>query len=106
MVAHFADAHRQAGALETSFYKAHIDIDWNVIQMYDMEIMNEGKKQKVQHGEFRIEIRGYLEMPEMLVDTKILRFFDNWFKTRLLKKNLEGKQENGLSGRLQPSGNA
>ena len=78
----------QQGRIGNKFYKAHIDIDWNVIQMYDMEIMNEGKKQKVQHGELRIEIRGYLEMPD-ITDTKILRFFDNWFKTRLLKKNLE-----------------
>ena len=76
------------GRIGNSFYKAHIDIDWNVIQMYDVEIMQEGKKQKAQQGELRIDIRGYLEMPDM-TDTKILRFFDNWFRTRLLKKNLE-----------------
>ena len=80
------------GRIGNSFYKAHIDIDWNVIQMYDKEIMQEGKKQKVEHGELRVEIRGYIEMPEMS-NTKILKFFDNWFRTRLMKKNLEGNKK-------------
>ena len=76
------------GRMGSKFYKHHIDIDWNVIQMYDMEIMREGKKEKVQKGELRVDIRGYIEMPD-ITDTPLLRFFDNWFRTRLLKKNLE-----------------
>ncbi|MAG15533.1 hypothetical protein CMO88_00570 [Candidatus Woesearchaeota archaeon] len=70
------------------FYKHHIDIDWNVIQMYDIEIMREGKKEKVQKGEMIINIKPYIEMPDMS-NTPLLKFFDNWFRTRLLKKNLE-----------------
>ena len=71
-----------------SYYQYHLDIDWNVIQMYDIEIMREGKKEKVQQGELRINIRPYIEIPDM-TKTPMLKFFDNWFKTRLLKKNLE-----------------
>jgi len=56
--------------------------------MYDIEIMREGKKEKVQKGELRIDIRAYIEMPD-ITNTPMLRFFDNWFRTRLLKKNLE-----------------
>ena len=76
------------GRMGNSFYKMHMDINWNVVQMHDMEIVREGKKEKVQHGELRIEIKGYIEMPD-LTETKILKFFDNWFRTRLIKKNLE-----------------
>ena len=77
-----------AGRLGSHFYKHHIDIDWNVIQMYDIEIMREGKKENVQKGELRINIRAYIEMPDM-TNTPLLKFFDNWIRTRLLKKNLE-----------------
>ena len=76
------------GRLGNRFFTHHIDIDWNVIQMYDMEIMRDGKKQKVQHGELRIDLKAYIEMPD-IANTSILKFFDNWFRTRLLKKNLE-----------------
>jgi hypothetical protein len=73
---------------QVKLYAHHIDIDWNVIQMYDIEIMREGKKEKVQKGELRIGIRPYIEVPD-LKSSKILKFFDNWYKTRLIKKNLE-----------------
>lgn len=71
-----------------SYYKHHLDIDWNVIQMYDVEVMREGKKEKVQQGELRIIIRPYIVVPE-LSKKPILGFFDNWMRTRLIKKNLE-----------------
>ncbi len=72
----------------SSFYKYHMDIDWNVIQMVDMEIMREGKKEKVQFGELRMMIRPFIEMPDLSTNP-LMKFFDNWFRTRLLKKNLE-----------------
>ena len=77
-----------AGRAGSKFYKHHIDIDWNVIQMYDVEVMREGKKEVVQKGELRIEIIPYIEMPDMS-GAPLLKFFDSWFRTRLLKKNLE-----------------
>ena len=70
------------------FYKFHMDIDWNVIQMYDVEIMREGKKEKVQHGELRIIIKPYITTPE-ITSSPLIKFFDNWFRSRLIKKNLE-----------------
>ncbi|MEK6853963.1 MAG: hypothetical protein AABX60_01390 [Nanoarchaeota archaeon] len=76
------------GTAGSSFYKHHIDIDWNVINMVDMEIMREGKKEKAQFGELRIMIRPYIEMPD-LSRTPILGWFDYWFRTRLIKKNIE-----------------
>ncbi len=72
----------------SSFYKYRMDIDWNVIQMVDMEIMREGKKEKVQFGELRMMIRPFIEMPDLSANP-LMKFFDNWFRTRLLKKNLE-----------------
>ncbi|MBI2663929.1 hypothetical protein HYX10_01140 [Candidatus Woesearchaeota archaeon] len=76
------------GRMGSKFYKFHIDIDWNVIQMYDIEIMREGKKEKVQQGELRIDIKPYIETPDTS-KTPLLKFFDRWMRTRLIKKNLE-----------------
>ena len=42
------------GRAGSKFFKHHIDIDWNVIQMYDVEIMREGKKEAVQKGAKKI----------------------------------------------------
>jgi hypothetical protein len=77
-----------AGTGNNKAYQYHLDLDWNVIQMVDMEIMKEGKKEKVQFGELRIDIRPYIEVPD-LSKSPLLKFFDNWVKTRLIKKNLE-----------------
>lgn len=76
------------GTAGSKFYTHHIDIDWNVIQMTDREIMNEGKKQKVQAGELRIMIRPYIDVAD-LSKTPLMKYFNQWFLTRLIKKNLE-----------------
>lgn len=76
------------GSAGNKFYTHHMDIDWNVIQMYDVEIMREGKKEVVQQGEIRILIKPYIETPD-ITKVPLLKFFDNWFRTRLIKKNLE-----------------
>ncbi len=76
------------GTAGNKFYKHHIDIDWNVVQMYDVEMMREGKKELTQQGEIRILIKPYIETPD-ITSVPLLKFFDNWFRTRLLKKNLE-----------------
>ena len=72
----------------SKFYEYRIDIDWNVINMTDREIMREGKKEKVQHAELRIMIKPYLVVVD-ISKTPILKYFDYWFRTRLIKKNLE-----------------
>lgn len=70
-------------------YKYHIDIDWNVIKMYDVEIMIEGKKKKVQKGELIIKIKPYMDVKDFNKNSPLTQFFDNWIKTRLIKKNVE-----------------
>ena len=76
------------GTAGSGFYKHHIDLDFWGFNMVDREIMREGKKEKVQHAEIRIAIRPYIEVGD-LSKTPILKYFDYWFKSRLLKKNLE-----------------
>lgn len=72
----------------SNFYKLKIDIDWYIMQMVDKEIMLEGKKAKVQFGEMRILIKPSMDVAE-ITSTPLLKYFDYWFRTRLIKKNLE-----------------
>lgn len=76
------------GTSSSSQYQYHIDVDWNVINMTNKEIMHEGKREKVQHAELRIMIRPYIEVGD-LKSTPLLKYFDTWFRSRLIKKNLE-----------------
>ena len=71
-----------------TIYNYHIDIDWNVIKMYDVEIMMEGKKKKVQKGELIIKIKPYIVLADF-EKARITHYFDNWIRTRLIKKNVE-----------------
>lgn len=72
----------------SKFYKHRLDIDWYIINLVDVEIMKEGKKEKAQFAEIRIQIKPYLEIPD-ISKTPILGWFDYWFRTRLMKKNIE-----------------
>lgn len=77
-----------AGTTGSKFYTHHIDLDFWAFNMVDREIMREGKKEKVQHAELRIVLRPYIDVKD-LQSTPILKYFDYWFRTRLIKKNLE-----------------
>jgi hypothetical protein len=70
------------------YYNYHLNIDFNVIQTVDMEVMREGKKERVQFGELRITINPYIEIPE-LVTHPLLKYIDYFFRTRIIRKNLE-----------------
>jgi hypothetical protein len=74
--------------MSSKFYVHHMDIDWHVIMMVDREIMRNGKKEKVQFGELRLMIKPYIQVGD-IQGTPILKYFDYWFRTRLIKKNLE-----------------
>jgi len=76
------------GTAGSKFYVHHLDIDWYVMQMVDREIMRNGKKDKVQFGELRMLIMPYIDIAD-ITGTPILKYFDYWFRTRLIKKNLE-----------------
>ncbi|MBI2133656.1 hypothetical protein HYU11_03155 [Candidatus Woesearchaeota archaeon] len=74
-----------------NYYMYHMDIDFNVIQITDVEIMREGQKIKAQHGELRIMIKPYLEteLSGAWKDHPILKYVEQYFKARILKRTLE-----------------
>ena len=76
------------GTAGSAFYKHRIDLDFWAFNMVDREIMREGKKEKVQHAELRIILRPYIEVAD-ISKVFLLKYFDYWFRTRLIKKNLE-----------------
>jgi hypothetical protein len=76
------------GGMGSKFYRHFLDINWYIMQMVNREIMRDGKKEKVQFGELRIVIKPRIEVGT-LSKTPILKYFDYWFRTRLIKKNLE-----------------
>lgn len=80
--------HAPLGTAGSVFYEHRMDIDFWVIKMVDREIMLEGRKEKVQYGELKIVIKPYIEVSD-LSKTPVLKYFDYWFRTRLIKKNLE-----------------
>ncbi|MBI1969770.1 hypothetical protein HYS48_03680 [Candidatus Woesearchaeota archaeon] len=47
---------------ESSYYRYYLDVDYHVRFMKDVEIMKEGEKMKVQHGEVEISIRCGVEL--------------------------------------------
>ncbi len=77
--------------LGSKYYQYHMDIDFNVIQMTDVEIMRDGQKVKAQHGELRLMIKPYLEIEDSgsWNEHFLLKYVEQYFKARILKKNLE-----------------
>ncbi len=74
-----------------NYYWYHMDIDFNVIQITDVEIMRDGQKIKAQHGELRIMIKPYLELEASGAWSNhfLLKYVENYFKLRILKRTLE-----------------
>jgi hypothetical protein len=70
------------------YYKYHLDINFTVIQSFDMEIMREGKKEIVQFGELRLMLEPFIELQEMS-GHPIIKYIDLFFRTRIIKKNLD-----------------
>ncbi len=82
----------------SSYYRYRMDVDFNVIQMTDVEIMKEGQKLKAQHGELRLMIKPSLELETSTGSPyegkgwgahPILRYVESYFKARILKRALE-----------------
>ncbi|MCP3684874.1 MAG: hypothetical protein GY861_19605 [bacterium] len=70
------------------YYTYYMDVDINVIQITDMELMHKGKKIKVQHCELKVTINTRVELPEWGT-SPILKLIDNFYRMRLLRKNLD-----------------
>jgi hypothetical protein len=73
---------------KSQYYLFRLNINYNVIQSVDMEIMREGKKEIVQMGELRIMLQPLIELQD-LSGHGIIKYIDNYFRTRIIKKNLE-----------------
>ena len=77
---------------DSVYYNYRMDVDFNVIQMTDVEIMKDGKKLKAQHGELRLMIKPYIELETKEGDkwNKFpLSLVATYFRSRILKKALE-----------------
>ena len=75
----------------SKYYRYRMDVDFNVIQMTDVEIMKDGKKIKAQHGELRLMIKPYVEIETggSWKDHFLLKYVEQYFKQRILKRTLE-----------------
>ncbi len=80
------------------YYMYHMDVDFNVIQMSDVEIMKDGQKLKAQHGELRLIFKPYIELEiggdseykgMSWKDHPILKYVAEYFRMRILKRTLE-----------------
>ncbi|MBW2988674.1 hypothetical protein DRJ48_05070 [Candidatus Woesearchaeota archaeon] len=76
----------------SGFVKYHLDIDYLGLAIQQVEIMREGRRIKAQSGEINVFINGWIEVDfqEYFKKNFIMRYFEDTFKTRWMKKNLEG----------------
>ena len=79
----------------SSFVKYHLDVDYLGLAIQQVEIMKEGKRIKAQSGEINVFIDAWVEVDfqEYFRKNIIMRSFQDVFKTRWMKKNLEGHKE-------------
>ena len=80
------------------YYNYRLDVDFNVIQMTDVEIMKDGQKVRAQHGELRLMINPYIELEtgagseyagKPWREHPILKYIESYFRARILKRTLE-----------------
>ncbi len=74
------------------YYEYRMNVDFNVIQMTDVEIMKDGQKVKAQHGELRLMLKPYIILEAKGGEWSkhpILKFIDSYFRARILKRTLE-----------------
>jgi len=76
----------------SSFVKMHMDVSYLGLAIQQVEIMKEGKRIKAQSGEINIFIDAWLEIDfkDYFSKSFIMRSFQDVFKTRWMKKELEG----------------
>ncbi len=76
----------------SGFVKYHLDIDYLGLAIKDAEVMKENKRIKAQYGEINLFINAWVEVDFKSYFKKnfLLRRFEDVFKTRWMKNNLEG----------------
>jgi hypothetical protein len=79
------------GDSANSFYKFHMDIDFNFKFVSDFEIMQQGKKVKTNKGEVEVRIWAWIEMDYAgkWSSHPILRFFLNTFRLRVFEGEID-----------------
>lgn len=82
---------KDPGTGPKSFYRYRMDLDFNVINMTDVEIMHNGQKLKAQNGEISIKIQPIVEWDWQGKWEKhpLLKNLQNIFLKRVLYKNIE-----------------
>lgn len=74
------------------YYTHYLNFEWYVINQVDMEIMRNGEKLTVQKGEMRLTIDPWIELPDVS-HHPILQFIDNYFRTKVIRKNVEEQKK-------------
>ncbi len=79
----------------SSFVKYHMDVNYLGLAIQQVEIMKEGERIKAESGEMNVFINGWIEVDfkDYFKKNFIMRSFEDVFKTRWMKKNLEGHKE-------------
>ena len=79
----------------SSFVKYKINLNYLGLVIQQVEIMQEGKRIKAQSGEINLFIEGIIEVDfkDHFKKNFIMRGFEDVFKTRWMKNQLEGHKE-------------
>jgi len=74
----------------SKYFRYHMNVDYHVLSMKDVEIMFQGQKIKANKGEVEILINCWLETEaEMEIGKSFLFFLADYFRKRVYKKQIE-----------------
>jgi len=76
----------------SKFLKYHINIDYLGLVIKKVDIMFEGKKKTADQGELTLWLTTFVEVDwnDYFKDHPILKYFEEWYKRRWMKAELEG----------------
>ncbi len=74
-----------------SYVKYHIDVFIHVWDLHDVEVVREGKKQKLQSLRMQVEMSGRCELDwsSRFGGSKFLQSMANFYNTYIVKKNID-----------------
>ena len=76
----------------SKFIRYHLNIDFLGLAFKKVEIIHEGKKIKADHGELTLWVDFFVNVDwnDFFSQHPLLKHFESWYKTRWMKKELEG----------------
>jgi len=79
----------------SGYFKNHLDIDFHMVYMQDMEVMHQGKKMKVQQGEIEIFFRPWIEsdVQKKWKDHWLLKHFQEIYESRIMVQDLDKREK-------------